>query len=126
MLGNIRPLGLGGEPFAVENRRPADVREERQLHPITLHYGDNTRGSCEDSDVLSDLSHKVTASRGLLNVGIFERSAKGESPLTIRVQRPRTNGIRSTLLPLEQTAKTIVVRRPYLACELDILGLFRY
>ena len=126
MLGNIRPLGLGGEPFAVENRRPADAREERQLHPMISHYGDNTRGSCEDSDVLSNLSHKVMASRSLLNVGIFERSAKGESPLTIRVQRPRTNGIHSTILPLEQTAKTIVARGPYLACELDVLGLFRY
>ena len=110
MLGNIRPLGPRGEPLAVEDRRPADAREERQL-PVTVHYGDNTRGSCEESDVLSDLSHKMTASRGLLNVGIFERSVKGESPFTIRVQRPRTNGIHSTLLPLEQTAKTIAVSR---------------
>ena len=111
MLGNIRPLGLGGEPFAVENRRPADAREERQLHPMILYYGDNTRGSCKDSDALSDLSHKVTALRGLPNVGIFERSVKGESPLTSRVQRPRINGIHSTPLPLEQTAETIVVSR---------------
>jgi hypothetical protein len=104
-------LGLRGEPLAVEDRRPADAREERQLHRVTLHYGDNTRGSCGESDVLSDLSHKMTASRGLLNVGIFERSVKRESPFTIRVQRPRTNGIHSTLLPLEQTAETIAVSR---------------
>ena len=107
MLGNIRPLGLRGEPLAVEDRRPADAREERQLHLVTLHYGDNTRGSCEESDVLSDLSYKMAASRGLINVGIFER----ESPFTIRVQRPRTNGIHSTLLPLEQTTETIAVSR---------------
>ena len=78
---------------------------------MTLHYGDNTRGSCEELDVLSDLSHKMTISRGLLNVGTLERSAKGESPFTIRVRRPRTNGIHSTLLPLEQTAETIAVPR---------------